>query len=71
MNFQFESFQAFLAMGGYGVYVWVSMAATFIALGLVAWHASFTRKKLTKEVVAQQARAARIEQAKQQSSPLS
>ena len=68
MSFQFESMSAFFAMGGYGVYVWVSMAATFGALGLLALNAGFKRKQLAKEVQAQAARAKRIQQAKQQSS---
>lgn len=65
MNFQFENIMAFFEMGGYGVYVWVSMAVTFSALGLLALNVSYTRNKLAKEVKAQAARAQRIQQAKQ------
>lgn len=37
MTFQFESISAFFAMGGYGFYVWLSYAVTFIAMGGLIW----------------------------------
>lgn len=39
---QFDSFSDFLAMGGYGFYVWISFGLSFLALGLLLgwgyWH---------------------------------
>ncbi|MEG9500204.1 heme exporter protein CcmD [Mannheimia bovis] len=37
MTFQFESISEFFAMGGYGFYVWLSYAITFIAMGVLIW----------------------------------
>ncbi|QHB16753.1 MULTISPECIES: heme exporter protein CcmD [Mannheimia] len=37
MTFQFESISEFFAMGGYGFYVWLSYALTFIAIGGLIW----------------------------------
>lgn len=37
MTFQFNSISEFFAMGGYGFYVWLSYAMTFVAVGLLVW----------------------------------
>ncbi|MCO4321692.1 heme exporter protein CcmD [Aliidiomarina quisquiliarum] len=60
----FDSFSAFIHMGGYGVYVWSSMFVTFFGLGALALEASWARRKITQEARAQQARAERIQRAK-------
>ncbi|MCC5855573.1 MAG: heme exporter protein CcmD [Idiomarina sp.] len=65
---QFDSFSAFIDMGGYGLYVWSAFFVTFFALGLLALEAVMVRQKLIKEARAQQARAERIQRAKQRSS---
>ncbi|RUO26355.1 heme exporter protein CcmD [Aliidiomarina minuta] len=62
---QFESWQEFILMGGYGFYVWLSFAATFLCLGVLTWHTAFTRRLLRKEALKQAARAQRIQHAKQ------
>lgn len=56
---KFDSLSAFLAMGGYGFYVWLSFAVTLVALlGLVLASVT-TKKRLLHEVKQKQARAAR------------
>lgn len=37
MTFQFNSISEFFAMGGYGFYVWLSYAITFVAIGALIW----------------------------------
>lgn len=37
MTFQFNSISEFFAMGGYGFYVWLSYAISFIAIGALIW----------------------------------
>lgn len=57
---QFDSWQAFIAMGGYGIWVWLSFAGTFLCFGLLALEASVRRHKLAAEARKQAARAERI-----------
>jgi heme exporter protein D len=61
---QFDTWQAFMHMGGYGIYVWLSFAGTFLCFGLLALEASLRRKTLATEANKQAARAARILQAR-------
>ncbi|MCH8492567.1 MAG: heme exporter protein CcmD [Idiomarina sp.] len=61
---QFDTWQAFIHMGGYGIYVWLSFAGTFLCFGLLALEASLRRKTLAAEAKKQAARAARILQAR-------
>lgn len=37
MGFQFDSFSAFLSMGGYGFYVWLSYGISLLAIGFLIW----------------------------------
>ena len=64
---QFDSFSSFIAMGGYGVYVWSSMLVTFVGLGALALETKWVRRTLKQEAQAQQARAQRIQRAKRAS----
>ena len=60
MTIQFDSWSSFIAMGGYGFYVWAAFFVTFVGLGLLALEVYWRRHKLTAEVSAHMARAARI-----------
>jgi heme exporter protein D len=63
---QFESFSEFLAMGGYGFYVWLSFGScTLILLGVLLSSLRDT-SKLRHEIKAQMHREERIKKAKQQ-----
>ncbi|TRW50274.1 heme exporter protein CcmD [Aliidiomarina halalkaliphila] len=64
---QFDSWSAFIAMGGYGVYVWSAFFVTFLCFGLLALEAVWRRTKLRDEARKQQARQQRIEKAKRES----
>lgn len=63
----FDSFNGFLSMGGYGLYVWLSFGLGMLSL-VILWLSSWlTKKRLFKLVLIEQARQQRIQQVKQQS----
>ncbi|OCQ23902.1 heme exporter protein CcmD [Pseudoalteromonas luteoviolacea] len=62
---QFESFSDFIAMGGYGFYVWLSFGSCLaIILGLL-FVSLYDGKRLKQEVKRQMSREERIKKAKQ------
>ena len=63
----FESFSAFLAMGGYGFFVWLSYGVSILVVTAFVMYIKVDKRNLIKEVRAQAARKARIQQAKEQS----
>ncbi|WP_188008891.1 heme exporter protein CcmD [Grimontia hollisae] len=66
----FDSFSSFLAMGGYGAYVWSSFAITFAAMAWVALATYFTRRKLFKDIKNKVAREQRIKNAQKMENTL-
>ena len=64
----FESWQDFIAMGGYGFYVWLSFAGTFFALAGLMIHTMLVRKSLRKLCAQEAARQQRLARRKQQRS---
>ncbi|WJG08588.1 heme exporter protein CcmD [Aliiglaciecola sp. LCG003] len=66
MNIQFESWQAFWHMGGYGFFVWLSFGVTLASILLLVAESYWAKKQLVKAVTAQLARKKRIQQSKQQ-----
>ncbi|MDN3378161.1 MULTISPECIES: heme exporter protein CcmD [unclassified Pseudoalteromonas] len=63
---QFDSFSDFIAMGGYGFYVWLSFGTcALILLGILFSSLNDTKRILTS-VQEQAAREQRIKQAKQE-----
>lgn len=61
---QFDSFSAFLAMGGYGFYVWLSFGVTVLAMGVIAVHSHAQHRSLLKQVLKERARRDRIRRAR-------
>lgn len=55
----FESWPAFFAMGGYGLYVWLSYGLTLVILGLCLVLPLRRRKALFAELERQRRRARR------------
>lgn len=45
----FDSFQDFIIMGGYGLYVWLSFFLSFVVIALVALETAIARKSLRKK----------------------
>lgn len=65
---QFDSWSAFIAMGGYGMYVWSAFFVTFFCFAVLALEALWQRSKIREEAQRQQARSERIQKAKRESS---
>mgnify|MGYP000461732276 FL=1 len=63
---QFDSFAAFINMGGYVFYVWLSFGVTFVAMGIIAIQSFIKHQNLLKQVVVEQERKARIKRARKQ-----
>lgn len=66
----FHSWTQFLAMGGYGFYVWLSVAVALSALGLIIAHTLLQRKRLLKQIHQRQARDQRIAAARERKAAL-
>ncbi|WP_159567138.1 heme exporter protein CcmD [Budvicia diplopodorum] len=62
----FSSWQEFFAMGGYGFFVWLAVAATLLSLLALVFHTRWQRKRLLTEIQRRKSREARIENAKNQ-----
>lgn len=56
----FSSFSAFLSMGGYAFYVWLSVVVAVAAFGLLTLQALWRRRALFNDVRRQQSRERRI-----------
>ena len=50
MNWYWTSMGDFLAMGGYGLYVWGSFGVTALALAAELWGLRMRRKALSSEI---------------------
>ena len=64
----FSSWGDFFAMGGYGLFVWLSFGVTFALLGLLWWFSQSGHRQLLQELAAKQARELRVQQQLQQQS---
>lgn len=62
----FDSWQAFLQMGGYALYVWISFGSTYLLLAILAWYSHRSQRQLLQNLAAKQAREHRIRQQQQQ-----
>lgn len=59
----FDSFSAFIAMGGYAQYVWASFVLSFVVLLALLLEAIWKRRRLFKQLQQQQARQKRMQAA--------
>ncbi|MBE8166860.1 MAG: heme exporter protein CcmD [Shewanella sp.] len=57
---QFDSFQDFLNMGGYAVYVWVSYGITFGSLAILIYASATKESKVLKDIAVKLNREQRI-----------
>ena len=55
----FASFAEFIAMGGYGFYVWLSYGATVLALLALVWHGRAAGRQLQQAALQQAQRQQR------------
>jgi heme exporter protein D len=63
---QFASFSDFLAMGGYGFFVWLSFGSCALILLGILMSSWFEGKSLKQAIRSQMAREERIKQAKEE-----
>lgn len=63
---QFASFSDFLAMGGYGFFVWLSFGSCALILLGILMSSWFEAKSLKQAIRSQMAREERIKQAKEE-----
>jgi len=61
----FDSWQAFFAMGGYGLYVWPSFALAFLVLGYIMLSPVLQHRQLLRLQARMERRAARAVSAPQ------
>ncbi len=60
MTFQFASISDFFAMGGYGFYVWLAYAITFVSVGLLIWQSKREGKQVLVGVKKEQTRQSQL-----------
>lgn len=63
---KFNSFAEFIAMGGYGVYVWLSFGVSFSVMLVLVIASWYERKILDKEIRQEAYRQYRIQVARKQ-----
>ncbi len=64
---QYSSLSDFLAMGGYGFYVWLSFGSCALILGTTFIVSKLAHKNILDSIEKQQQREIRIKKAKQES----
>lgn len=64
---QFDSFSEFVAMGGYGFFVWLSFGVSFLALAGITLFSFWYRRFLVKKALSEMARMQRIKAARKAS----
>jgi len=60
---QFATITEFLAMGGYGLYVWLAFGLGLLSVALLWFESWMTKKRLLSQVLIEQQRQIRIKQA--------
>jgi heme exporter protein D len=63
---QFDSISAFLDMGGYGFYVWLSYGVSIFALTVLVFSIMNSHKKIKQQIVQRIKREAKLRQAAEQ-----
>tara|TARA_R110000868_G_scaffold53443_9_gene167765 strand:- start:8 stop:214 length:207 start_codon:yes stop_codon:yes gene_type:complete len=60
---QFATMTEFLAMGGYGLYVWLGFGLGLLSVALLWFESWWVKKRLLSQVLIEQQRQERIKQA--------
>ncbi|UUO23278.1 heme exporter protein CcmD [Colwellia sp. M166] len=60
---QFDSISAFLNMGGYGFYVWLSYGVSTFVLALLVFSSLSSHKKIKQQITQRQKREIKLRQA--------
>lgn len=61
-SFNFASFSDFLAMGGYGFFVWLSFGCSLAALLALGWYSKRQQQQFIQQQSSRAAREARVRQ---------
>lgn len=67
---QFDSFSAFLAMGGYGFYVWLAVAFSVLTLGSLTVATIVKRRQIIDEIIQKHQRIERMRAAEKMENTL-
>lgn len=62
----FQSWAEFWAMGGYGLFVWLSFGSSYIMLAALAWYSHYQHQQFKRQLNAKLAREKRIKQYQEQ-----
>ena len=60
---QFESFADFIAMGGYGFYVWLSFGSGLLLIAALIWHSCFQHNIVKRNIAKKLARTDKLKRA--------
>ena len=63
---QFDSFSDFLAMGGYGFYVWLSFGISAALILVLIFNSILSHKQVLKNIASQQLRENKLRQLRKQ-----
>ena len=61
-QFNFASFADFLAMGGYGFFVWLSFGFSLAAIVALGWYSKRQQQQFIQQQASRSAREARVRQ---------
>lgn len=62
----FQSWAEFWAMGGYGLFVWLSFGSSYIMLAVLVWYSHYQHKQFKHQLSAKLAREKRIKHYQEQ-----
>uniref|UniRef100_A0A486XY70 Heme exporter protein D n=1 Tax=Rheinheimera sp. BAL341 TaxID=1708203 RepID=A0A486XY70_9GAMM len=62
----FQSWAEFWAMGGYGLFVWLSFGSTYLLLIALTWYSHWQQKQFAIQLAARLAREQRVKQYQEQ-----
>ena len=63
---QFDSFSQFLAMGGYGFYVWLSFGSGLVLIGLLIVHSRYQHSSVKQQIAKKLNREMKLKQVAEQ-----
>jgi heme exporter protein D len=62
----FQSWAEFWAMGGYGLFVWLSFGSAYLLLAGLGWYSYFQHTQFKRQLGAKLAREKRLQQYQEQ-----
>lgn len=62
----FQSLAEFWAMGGYGLFVWLSFGSTYLLLAMLIGYSHYQHRRFKRQLAARLAREQRVKQYQEQ-----